>query len=179
MRLLVLDRDGVINEERPDFVKNAEEWVPYPRSIAAISRLTQAGFHIVIATNQSGLGRGKFDNQALHAMHTKMHRLVGQAGGQIDAIFYCPHTPDAQCACRKPQPGMLLDIANRYQVAPNTLTMVGDSLRDIEAITAVDGQGILVLTGNGKKTQLDPKLPKNILVFDHLSAAADFLIQQK
>jgi D-glycero-D-manno-heptose 1,7-bisphosphate phosphatase len=150
--------------------------VPYTRSIAAISKLNQAGYRIVIATNQSGLGRGKFDTMALNAMHSKMHRLIAQAGGHIDAIFYCPHTPETQCECRKPKPGLLIEIAKRYHVAPHMLTMVGDSLRDIEAIAAVNGQPILVLTGNGKKTQRHPNLPKNTLVFDHLSAVADYLI---
>lgn len=178
MKLLVLDRDGVINEERPDFVKTADEWIPYPRSIAAISRLTQAGYRIVIATNQAGLERGKFDSVALHRMHTKMHRLIAQAGGHIDAIFYCPHTQTTQCDCRKPKPGMLIDIATRYNVAPHTLTMVGDSLRDIEAITAVNGQAILVLTGNGKKTLEHPNLPKDTLVFDHLATVADYLLSK-
>ena len=178
MKLLVLDRDGVINEERPDFVRSAEEWVPYPSSIAAISKLTQAGYRIVIATNQSGLSKGKFDTMALNAMHAKMHRLTAQAGGHIDAIFYCPHTQEAQCGCRKPKPGMLIDIAKRYHVAPDTLIMVGDSLRDMQAITAVNGQAILVLTGNGKKTQQSPELPVNIRVFDNLSAVADYLTMQ-
>lgn len=175
MKLLVLDRDGVINEERPDFVKSADEWIPYPRSIAAISKLTQAGYRIVVASNQSGLGRGKFNTMALNAMHTKMHKLITQAGGHIDAIFYCPHTPEAQCDCRKPKAGMLIEIAKRYHVAPENLTMVGDSLRDMQAIAAVRGQAILVLTGNGKKTQQSPDLPTNMLVFDHLAAVADYL----
>jgi D-glycero-D-manno-heptose 1,7-bisphosphate phosphatase len=175
MKLLVLDRDGVINEERPDFIKSVDEWVPYTRSIAAISKLTQAGYRIVVATNQSGLGRGKFDTMTLNAMHTKMHRLITQAGGHIDAIFYCPHTPEAQCECRKPKPGMLIEIAKRYHVAPHMLMMVGDSLRDLKAVAAVNGQPMLVLTGNGKKTQQDPDLPANTLIFDHLSAVADYL----
>lgn len=176
MKLLVLDRDGIINEERPDFVKSAEEWIPYPGSITAISQLTQAGFHIVLATNQSGLGRGVFDITALHAMHAKMHRLVEEAGGSIDAIFYCPHTPEAQCDCRKPKPGLLIEIAKRYNVSPETLVMVGDSLRDLQAIAAVQGQPILVLTGNGKKTLQHPDLPPNTLVFDDLVAVAEYLI---
>lgn len=178
MKFLVLDRDGVINEERPDFVKSADEWIPYPRSIAAISRLTQAGYRIVVATNQSGLARGKFDSMALHMMHKKMHRLVAQAGGHIDAIFYCPHGQEAQCECRKPKPGMLIDIAERYKLAPHTLTMVGDSLRDLQAITAVNGQAILVLTGNGKKTLEHPHLPPDTLVFEHLGAVADYLLNK-
>jgi D-glycero-D-manno-heptose 1,7-bisphosphate phosphatase len=178
VKLLVLDRDGVINEERPDFVKSADEWVPYPSSIAAIGKLTYAGYRIVIASNQSGLGRGKFGIDALNTMHSKMNRLVAQAGGYIDAVFFCPHTPDIQCECRKPKPGMLIDIAERYHLEPKHIQMVGDSLRDLQAVATIGGQPILVLTGNGEKTRQNPELPENTLIFDDLAAVADYLIAQ-
>ena len=123
MKLVILDRDGVINQDRDDFVKNSLEWVALPRSLEAIALLSQAGWHVVVATNQSGLGRGLFDMHALNAMHEKMHRLAHKAGGRIDAVFFCPHKPDSQCACRKPLPGMVLDIAERFGVRPESLPL--------------------------------------------------------
>ena len=139
MKLVILDSHGVINHDRDDFVKNSMEWVALDRAPEAIALLSQAGWKVVIATNQSGLGRALFDMHALNAMHEKMHRMVQRAGGRIDAIFFCPHTPDAGCQCRKPKPGMVIDIAERYGVKPDSLIMIGDSLRDLESVAAVGG----------------------------------------
>jgi D-glycero-D-manno-heptose 1,7-bisphosphate phosphatase len=177
MKLVILDRDGVINEDRDDFVKSAAEWVPLPDSLEAIANLTQAGWRVVVATNQSGIGRGMFDMHALNAMHEKMHRLVNQAGGRIDAVLFCPHTRNDQCQCRKPAPGMVTEIAERFHVRPDSLPMIGDSLRDLQAIDAVGGQPILVKTGKGQKTLADGELPERTRVFDNLYDAAEYLIQ--
>jgi D-glycero-D-manno-heptose 1,7-bisphosphate phosphatase len=175
-KLVILDRDGVINHESSDFIKSPAEWLPIDRSLEAIANLTQAGFHVVIATNQSGLARGLFDVRALNAMHDKMHRLVAQAGGRIDAIFYCPHAAVDECDCRKPKPGMVLEIAQRFGVEVCELTLIGDSLRDLQAIAAVGGQPMLVKTGNGLKTLATNQLPHHTAVFDDLYAAASALI---
>lgn len=177
MKLVILDRDGVINEDRDDFVKTTAEWVPIADSLEAIANLTQAGWRVVVATNQSGIGRGLFDMAALNAMHEKMHRLVNQAGGRIDAVVFCPHTKDDRCKCRKPEPGMVLEVADRFNVRPEDLPMIGDSLRDLQAIAAAGGQPILVRTGKGMKTLAAGDLPENTLVFDNLYDAAEFLIQ--
>ncbi len=176
MKLVILDRDGVINQDRDDFVKSVDEWVALPRSLEAIANLTQDGWHVVVATNQSGIGRGYFDMAALNAMHEKMHRLVGQAGGRIDAIFICPHTANDKCGCRKPLPGMVHDIIERFNVRAEGLPLVGDSLRDLEAVAAVGGQPILVRTGKGEKTLAAGNLPEGTLVFDTLFDAAAHLI---
>lgn len=176
MKLVILDRDGVINEDRDDFVKNTIEWQPLPRSMEAIANLTQAGWRVVVATNQSGLARGLFDMHALNAMHEKMHRLAAQAGGRIDAVVFCPHGPKDGCHCRKPKPGMIQEVAERFNVKLSELPLVGDSLRDLQAIAAVGGQPILVRSGKGEKTLEQGDLPAGTLVFDDLYAAAEHLI---
>lgn len=177
MKLVILDRDGVINEDRDDFVKTPAEWVPIPDSLEAIANLTQAGWHVVVATNQSGIGRGMFDMQALNAMHDKMHRLVNQAGGRIDAVVFCPHTKNDACDCRKPAPGMVLEIAERFNAKLEGLPMVGDSLRDLQAIDAAGGLPILVRTGKGMKTLEGGDLPEKTRVFDNLYDASAYLIE--
>ncbi|WP_215781375.1 D-glycero-beta-D-manno-heptose 1,7-bisphosphate 7-phosphatase [Paludibacterium sp. B53371] len=176
MKLVILDRDGVINEDRDDFVKTPAEWVPITDSLEAIANLTQAGWRVVVATNQSGLGRGLFDMHAFNAMHEKMHRLVNQAGGRIDAVVFCPHTNNDQCKCRKPEPGMVLEITERFHVRPEETPMIGDSLRDLQAIDAAGGQPILVKTGKGHKTLANGGLPEHTKVFDNLYDAAEYLI---
>ncbi|OWY38655.1 D-glycero-beta-D-manno-heptose-1,7-bisphosphate 7-phosphatase [Xenophilus sp. AP218F] len=176
MKLVILDRDGVINQDRDDYVKNSVEWVPIEHSLEAIANLTQSGWRVVVATNQSGLARGLFDMHALNAMHEKMHRLVGQAGGRIDAVVFCPHGPETGCECRKPLPGMVLEIAERFNLKLEGLPLIGDSLRDLEAIAAVGGLPILVRTGKGAKTHMSDALPEGTLVFDDLYDAAEHLI---
>jgi D-glycero-D-manno-heptose 1,7-bisphosphate phosphatase len=157
MKLIILDRDGTINEDRDDFIKSADEWVPLPGALEAIARLNHAGWHVVVASNQSGLGRGLFDVAALNAMHSKMGKLLAAQGGKVDAIFYCPHTPDDACTCRKPLPGMFEQIIERYglDMATNTQRVhtVGDSLRDLQAGAAAGCVPHLVLTGKGAKYQ--------------------------
>ena len=179
MKLIILDRDGVINHDRDDFVKSADEWIPLTGSLDAIAFLTQAGYTIAVATNQSGIGRGLFTMQELSEMHQKMHKLVQQAGGQIDGICFCPHTAASQCQCRKPEPGMVLDSINRFSAKANEVYMVGDSLRDLQAIAAAGGKPILVRTGKGQKTlsQQHDQLPAGTQIFDDLMAFSQYLMQ--
>ncbi|GAB4181292.1 MAG: D-glycero-beta-D-manno-heptose 1,7-bisphosphate 7-phosphatase [Rhodocyclaceae bacterium] len=172
MKLVILDRDGVINQDSPEFIKSPQEWKPIPGSLEAIARLTQWGYRVVVATNQSGVARGLFDMDTLCAIHDKMVRAVSEAGGRIDAIFYCPHAEDDRCACRKPRDGMLREIGARYGTGLDAVPVIGDGLRDIEAAVAAGAQPILVLTGKGETTRLDPRLPGGIRIFPDLAAAA-------
>ena len=172
MKLVILDRDGVINYDSAAYIKSPEEWKAIPGSVEAIARLTQAGFHIVVATNQSGIGRGLFGMATLNAIHEKMHRAVGHAGGRIDAVFYCPHAAQAGCDCRKPKPGLLEEIARRFNANLRDVPCIGDAARDLEAASDVGAQPILVLTGKGKKTRAAGDLPPGTRVFADLSEAA-------
>jgi len=149
MKLIILDRDGTINEDRDDFVKTPDEWVPIPGALEAIARLNQAGWHTVVATNQSGLGRGTFDMATLNAMHVKMNQMLAKQGGRIDAVFFCPHAPEDGCSCRKPLPGLFEQIGERFGVPLRDVPMVGDSLRDLQAGAAVGCQPHFVRTGKG------------------------------
>ncbi|XZG70165.1 D-glycero-beta-D-manno-heptose 1,7-bisphosphate 7-phosphatase [Chitinibacteraceae bacterium HSL-7] len=176
MKLLILDRDGVINHDSPDYIKAPDEWLPIDGSLEAISALNHAGWSVVIATNQSAVGRGMIDVDGLNAIHAKMYRALAAVGGHVDAVFFCPHDPKAGCDCRKPAPGMVLDIARRYRVGSSDLVMVGDSWRDLEAVTAAGGRGILVRTGNGQKTEAERELPPGTLIFDDLAAVARHLL---
>ena len=172
MKLVILDRDGVINLDSERYVKSPEEWKPIAGSLEAIARFTQAGFRVVVATNQSGVGRGLFDMATLNAIHDKMHKAVNQLGGRIDAVFFCPHAQDAGCACRKPQPGMLLEIAGRFNVALAGVPAIGDSLRDLQAASAAGARPILVLTGKGQQTLKSGGLPEGTEIHQDLAAAA-------
>jgi D-glycero-D-manno-heptose 1,7-bisphosphate phosphatase len=174
-KLIILDRDGVINRDSELYIKSPEEWIPLPGSLEGIARLNQWGFRVVVSTNQSGIGRGLFDMDTLNAIHDKMIKAVAAAGGAIDAIFFCPHTNADNCACRKPKPGMLQEIAARYNVSLAGVPVVGDSLRDLEAAVAVGAQPILVLTGKGRKTEKDAALPSHTLIFPDLATAAQKL----
>ena len=172
--LIILDRDGVINRDSKAFVKSPEEWVPLPGSIEAIARLSGAGYTLAVASNQSGLARGLFDRDALEAMHAKLHRLVDEAGGRIDRIAICPHGPDEDCDCRKPKPGLLEQLSEHYGQPLDGVIVVGDSLRDLEAASAVGARPVLVRTGNGAETEkkLSGEL-EDIEVHDSLAAAVD------
>ena len=172
MKLVILDRDGTINQDSDQYIKSPAEWKPIPGSLEAIARLTQGGWRIAVATNQSGLSRGLFDMATLNAIHVEMHRAVAQAGGRIDAIFFCPHAADSNCECRKPKPGLLREIGTRYDVDLKGVPMVGDALRDVEAAAAVGAQPYLVLTGNGRKTRDAGGLPKGTEVLADLAAVA-------
>jgi D-glycero-D-manno-heptose 1,7-bisphosphate phosphatase len=176
VKLIVLDRDGVINYDSEQFIKSPDEWLPIPGSLEAISRLNHAGFRVVVATNQSGLGRGLFDMATLIAINDKMHKALAHLGGRIDALFYCPHTADSACECRKPKPGMLIEIGNRFGVDLTGVPCVGDSVRDLQAAAAVEAQPILVLTGKGEKTLRDGVFPTNTVIFPDLAFVATALL---
>ena len=177
MKLVILDRDGVINHDSAAYIKSPEEWKPIPGSLEAIALLNQAGYRVLVATNQSGVGRGLFDMATLNAIHDKMHRALGLVGGRVDGIFYCPHAQDAGCDCRKPKPGLLEEISRRFGVSLEGVPFIGDSLRDLQAATAVGAQPVLVLTGKGKKTRKDGDLPEGTVVHDDLAAAVHSLLQ--
>jgi D-glycero-D-manno-heptose 1,7-bisphosphate phosphatase len=172
MKLMVLDRDGVINHDSDDYIKSPDEWRPIPGSIEAIARLNQGGWRIVVATNQSGVARGLFDMATLNAMHAKMHRAVNHAGGRIEAVFFCAEGPDSDSPYRKPNPGMLLAIGERFNVPLNEVPSVGDSGKDLQAAQAVGAQPVLVLTGKGAHTRAAGELPPGTRVFADLSAVA-------
>lgn len=176
MKLIILDRDGVINEDSDAFVKSVEEWIPIAGSIDAIARLSKAGWTVAVATNQSGLARGYFTEQTLAAMHQRLRTLVAEQGGQVDIIRHCPHGPDDGCDCRKPLPGLFRAIAEHYQISLQGVPTVGDSLRDLQAGAALGCQPYLVRTGKGSKTQHQP-LPEGTHLFDNLAAVADSLLE--
>ncbi|MGH8669874.1 MAG: D-glycero-beta-D-manno-heptose 1,7-bisphosphate 7-phosphatase [Burkholderiales bacterium] len=175
MKLVILDRDGTINHDSDNFIKSPAEWRPIEGSLEAIARLTQAGFRIVVATNQSGIARGLLDTATLISIHDTLQRAAAQAGGRIDAFFFCPHAADAACKCRKPEPGMLLEVARRFNVSLENTYMVGDALRDVQAAAAAGARPVLVLSGRGKKTRDDGGLPPGTAVFEDLAAFAEHL----
>jgi len=181
LKLVILDRDGTINRASDEFIKSPDEWLPLPGALEAISRLNHAGYHVVLATNQSGLGRGLFDVAALNAVHSHMIKTLAAAGGRIDAIFYCPHAPDEGCGCRKPWPGLLAQIAERYGVSLQGVPCVGDSLRDMQAAEAAGCDPHLVCTGRHPEL-LDQALPATFpaatRIHADLAACVDHLLGQ-
>jgi D-glycero-D-manno-heptose 1,7-bisphosphate phosphatase len=176
VKLIVLDRDGTINHDSEQFIKSPDEWRPIPGSLEAIARLNHAGYRVVVATNQSGIGRGLFDMGTLNAIHEKMHRSLAQVGGRVDAVFYCPHTADATCDCRKPKPGLLREAGRRFNVGMNGVAVIGDGLRDLQAAESVGSQPMLVLTGKGEKTLREGNFPKNTVIFPDLAFAVSALL---
>jgi D-glycero-D-manno-heptose 1,7-bisphosphate phosphatase len=146
-KLIILGRDGILNEFREDHIKAPEEWVAVPGALEAVSRLNHAGWHVVVATNQSGIGRGMIDMAAVNAVHAHMLRSLQTLGGRVDAVFFCPHTPEDDCDCRKPLPGMVLDIGRRYGADLAQVPMVGDTLRDLQAAQAAGCEPHLVRSG--------------------------------
>jgi D-glycero-D-manno-heptose 1,7-bisphosphate phosphatase len=178
MKLVILDRDGVINYDSAQYIKSPNEWMPIPGSLEAIALLTQSGFRIVLATNQSGIARGLFDMVTLNTIHDKMYRALGQLGGRIDAMFYCPHTADANCNCRKPKSGMFEDIGRRFATDLEGIPSVGDSLRDLQAGAALGAQPILVRTGKGEATLAKGGLPEGTWICADLADAAQRIITE-
>jgi len=152
MKLIILDRDGVINQDSDDYIKSPEEWIPIPGSLEAIARLNHAGYQLVLATNQSGIGRGYYNLETLNQIHQKMHKRLTEVGGVIDAIFFCPHTPEDRCHCRKPAIGMFQKIAERMRCSLTNVPFVGDTLTDITAARVAALSPILVRTGKGETT---------------------------
>jgi D-glycero-D-manno-heptose 1,7-bisphosphate phosphatase len=172
MKLVILDRDGVINQDSASFIKDPDEWQPLPGSLKAIAKLNQAGFHVVVATNQSAVGRSLLEMATLNAIHDKMHRAVGQAGGRIDAVFFCPHGYEDNCGCRKPKTGLLEEISRRFNTELNGVPFVGDAMRDLQCAAAAGAQPVLVLTGKGEATRREGELPAGTKVYADLAAAA-------
>lgn len=173
-RLIILDRDGVINADSPEYIKSADEWLPLPGSLEAIARLTRAGYTVVVASNQSGLGRGLFDADALAAIHRKMLGAIEGAGGALAGVFICPHTPAQNCECRKPRAGLFRQIAEEFKLSLKGVPAIGDSARDLEAARCAGARPILVLTGNGQDT-LDAG-ESGVEAYRDLGAAADALL---
>ena len=176
MKLIILDRDGVINYDSDQYIKSPDEWKPIPGSMQAIARLNQRGYRVAVATNQAGISRGLFDMKTLGAMHHKLHQTAQMAGARIDAIFFCPHSPEEHCECRKPQPGMLLSIGQRFGVSLRDVPMVGDSLRDLQAAEQVGAAPYLVMTGKGEQTLATGGLPHGTKIFDNLAMMVDRLL---
>ena len=179
IRLIVLDRDGVINHDSDQFIKSPDEWRAIPGSLEAIARLNQAGYRVVVATNQSGIGRGLFGMTTLTAIHDKMFKALTQVGGRIDAVFYCPHAADSNCDCRKPKPGMLQQIGMRFGVDMHDVPVVGDGLRDLQAASAIGARPMLVLTGKGEKTHKAGQIPVGTTIYPDLAVAASALLAQQ
>ena len=181
MKLVILDRDGTINADSDEFIKSPEEWTPLPGALEAIARLNHAGWHAVIASNQSGLGRGLFDVASLNAMHAKMHKMLSAQGGRIDAVFYCPHSPDEGCACRKPLPGLFEQIGERFGADLRTTHVVGDSLRDLQAGAAAGCEPHLILTGKSAQYRNGGQpdgLPEGTRLHPDLGAFVDFILER-
>lgn len=179
MRLLILDRDGVLNEDSPDYIRSPDEWKPLPGSLEAVARLSRAGWTVVVATNQSGVARGLLSADTLDRIHTRMTAAVAAAGGRIAAIYVCPHGPADGCPCRKPEPGLLLKAAAEWRVEPNGVPAVGDSLRDLEAAWRVNARAILVRTGNGRRTEQSLRPGAPVEVYDDLAAVAERLLKEE
>ncbi len=179
MKLVILDRDGVINEDSDDYIKSVDEFLPYPDSLDAIARLNRAGYVVAVATNQSGIGRGYYDETTLAAMHEKLTQLLAQPGGHIDYIAWCPHHPDENCACRKPRPGLLQQIARHFDTDLKGITFVGDSPADIEAARVVGARPVLVKTGKGERTLARGKGLDGVPVYPRLSAFVDDFLNQE
>lgn len=175
MKLVILDRDGTINYDSDEHIKSPAEWRPIEGSLEAIARLTQAGFRIVVATNQSGIARGLLDTATLISIHDTLQRAAVQAGGRVDAFFFCPHAADSKCKCRKPEPGMLLEVARRFNISLENTYMAGDALRDLQAAATAGARPVLVLTGRGRQTRDSGGLPPGTAIFENLAAFAEHL----
>jgi D-glycero-D-manno-heptose 1,7-bisphosphate phosphatase len=179
MKLVILDRDGTINVDSDEFIKSPDEWQPLPGSLEAIAKLNHAGWHVAVASNQSGLGRGLFDVASLNAIHAKMNKALSAVGGRVDAVFYCPHSPDEGCQCRKPLSGLFEQIGERFGVDLKSVPVVGDTLRDLQAGARVGCRPHLVLTGKGAQLRglpLPADYPAGTMVHEDLAAFADWLV---
>ena len=176
MKLVILDRDGVINEDSDDYIKSAEEFHFIPGSLEAIARLNQAGYRVAVATNQSGLARGYFDLDTLNTMHGKLRQALAALGGHIELIAFCPHGPDDGCDCRKPLPGLLREIGERLGISLAGVPVIGDTLRDVEAARAVGASPILVRSGKGERTLTNNKGLEGVAVYADLGEAVDALL---
>ena len=179
MALIILDRDGVINEDSDDYIKSPAEWQPIVGSLEAIAKLSQNGYKIVVVTNQSGLGRNLFTIEALNAIHMKMNIHLAQFGGVIDALFFCPHIPEDNCNCRKPKPGLYNDISERLRVSLNKVFCIGDKMTDIQAIQSAGGKPVLVRTGKGQSEIDQGLVPEGIPIYRNLAQFVDEILTKK
>ena len=182
MKLVILDRDGTINEERAEFVESPEDWRPLPGALEAVAKLNHAGWHVVVASNQAGLGRGLFEVAMLNAIQAKMHKMLAAVGARVDAVFYCPHAPDEACHCRKPKPGLFEQIGERYGIELFGTPSVGDAVEDLVAGVSAGCEPHLVLTGQGAAYRghaLPQAFPQGTLVHEDLAAFAEFLIARQ
>lgn len=181
IKLVILDRDGTINHDSLEYIKSPDEWMAMPGALDAIARLNHGGWHVVVASNQSGLGRGLFEVSDLNDIHAKMHQQLALLGGRIDAVFYCPHTPDDGCQCRKPAAGLFEQISDRYGLDLKGVPVVGDSVRDLVAGAAVGCEPHLVLTGKGvshRGRKLPESFPPDTHIHADLAAFADYLLER-
>ena len=177
MKLVILDRDGVINEWHEEGIASPEQWSAIPGSLEAIVKLNLAGYRVVVVTNQSGISRGLFDVGGLHAIHQKLHAALDALGGRVDAILYCPHRDGEGCDCRKPNPGLLHNVARRLGTTLIDVPVVGDALRDMQAAMAVGASPYLVRTGKGARSlEENPALSQQVTVCDNLAAVAEQLL---
>ena len=179
MKLIILDRDGVINEDSDDYIKSPDEWIPIPGSLDAVARLNHAGYSVAIASNQSGIARGYFSLETLAAMNVKMNDMLAPLGGRIDAMFFCPHGPSDGCDCRKPKPGMLIDIGNRFQTSLENVLFVGDNINDIKAAQAAGARPVLVKTGKGEQTAslIADNNSMNVPVYEDLADVVNSILE--
>jgi D-glycero-D-manno-heptose 1,7-bisphosphate phosphatase len=177
MPLLIVDRDGVINEDSESYIKSPAEWIPVPGSPEALAKATQAGFRIVVVSNQAGLAHGLFNMDTLNEIHAKMIKELKRYGGEIEAIFFCPHAPEADCQCRKPRPGMLKEIGSRLRMSLEDVPFIGDKISDVQAARAVQARPILVRTGYGQMT-VDTEDVFGIEIYANLAAAIDDLVAE-
>jgi D-glycero-D-manno-heptose 1,7-bisphosphate phosphatase len=179
MKLIILDRDGVINQDSKDFIKSPSEWIAIPGSLEAIAKLNHYGYRVYVASNQSGLGRGLFDIETLNAIHEKMLDELQKQGGRIEAILFCPHAPDQHCNCRKPRSSLYQEIGKRTNQSLHDVPVIGDSMRDLEAAVRVGARPMLVRTGKGEQTLLQyADFLSGIACFDNLNQAVDQLIEE-
>jgi D-glycero-D-manno-heptose 1,7-bisphosphate phosphatase len=178
-KFIILDRDGVINYDSAEYIKSEQEWTAIPGSLRAIGSLYRSGYRVAVITNQAGLARGKFNIENLNAIHRKMNAHLAQYGGVIEAIFYCPHGPEDDCACRKPRPGMFMDLSNRLGISLEGVLAVGDKLTDIEAAQSAGATPVLVRTGHGRELVESNRVPEDISVYDNLAALADALLAER
>lgn len=176
MKIVILDRDGVINEDSDEYIKSPEEWRPIPGSLEAIAQLNQEGYRVLVVSNQSGLGRGLFDIHSLNAIHQKLYRELSRLGGHIECILFCPHSPEAGCHCRKPETGLFEEITRRFHSRLDGVPAIGDSLRDIEAARRVGATPMLVLTGKGRATLEKGDGLEGVPYYDDLASAVDALV---
>ncbi|ALG67734.1 D-glycero-beta-D-manno-heptose 1,7-bisphosphate 7-phosphatase [Beggiatoa leptomitoformis] len=179
MKLVILDRDGVINHDSNEYIKSPDEWHAIPGSLAAIARLNQAGYRVVVITNQSGVARGLFTLDDLNAIHNKMYQQLSEVGGNIEAIFFCPHNLQDDCQCRKPRAGLFHNLAERLGISLTGVPAVGDSLRDLQAAITCGAKPLLVLTGKGEKTLQELNGFGDVAVYENLASVVDDLLSEK